>query len=70
MIFVATDLGEAERVGEAARGIDGQHRDPLVSSRRFEGHRRAGGGLADAPRPDRDQDARRLEHVAQAVNGR
>ena len=60
---VVAELGQAERVGEALRRVDRQHRDLLAAGRHPGRDRRRGRRLADPARAGADADALALEQL-------
>ena len=54
--LVVAERGEAERVGEPARRVDGAHERAAARARALERDRRGGGGLAHAAGADADDD--------------
>src|SRR5439155_1259215 len=61
----AGERGEAERVLQAMRRIDGQHGRPPAAAGRLDRERGGGGGLADPAAADAEDDAPALERVGE-----
>src|SRR5437899_1057933 len=64
----AAERGEAERILQAVRGVDGQHGRPPPAARRLERERGSGGRLADPAAPHAEDDAPALERVGERAH--